>query len=48
MEESLTIMQIELPLFTLASQLNVSYTYNVTYGGMDCNTFYLNVLNWPT
>ena len=30
-EDSVAIMQLELPMFTLASQLNISYAYNVTY-----------------
>jgi len=46
--DSMTIMQLELPMFTLASQFNISYAYNVTnVPGFDCNYFYSNVLQFP-
>lgn len=35
-------------MFTLASQFNVSYTANVTNNGLDCNSFYMNIFEWPS
>jgi len=35
-------------MFTLASQFNVSYSANVTNNGLTCNTFYMNIFEWPS
>jgi hypothetical protein len=41
-------MLLEFPMFTLASQFNISYAFNVTNAGMNCTQFYENILLWPT
>ena len=43
----MTTMQLELPLFIYAAQLNVSYSVNVTVLGQDCNGFYSSNLFFP-
>lgn len=48
LKETITTMQLELPMFTLASQFNISYSANVTNNQMDCNGFYMNVFQWPS
>jgi len=48
LKETITTMQLELPMFTLASQFNLSYSANVTNNQMDCNGFYMNVFQWPS
>jgi len=48
LEDTMTIMGLELPLFTYASQFNISYASNVTSSGQTCLSFYQNVLQWPT
>jgi hypothetical protein len=42
---SMTIMQLELPMFIAASQLNISYAVNVT-NGQTCNSFYTTQLGF--
>jgi hypothetical protein len=39
-----SIMNLELPLFTIASQLNMTYWTNVTDLLYDCEMFYSNEL----
>lgn len=39
-EETMTIMQLEFPMFTYASQFNISYAANVTSSGQTCTSFY--------
>jgi hypothetical protein len=39
-ENTITNMMIELPMFTYASQFNISYAANVTSSGQSCNSFY--------
>ena len=48
LKETMTTMRLELPMFTLASQFNISYAKNVTDNGIDCTTFYLNIFQWPS
>lgn len=48
LRQGMNLMQLELPMFLMASQFNISYSYNVTNNGMDCLTFYMNVLQWPS
>lgn len=40
-------MTLEFPMFTIASQLNISYSANVTSSGQNCNSFYKTILNFP-
>jgi hypothetical protein len=35
-------MNLEVPLFTIASQLNMTYHQNVTNDLIDCQIFYTN------
>jgi len=39
-QETINTMMLELPMFTLASQFNISYAANVTSSGQDCSGFY--------
>lgn len=39
-------MALEFPMFTIASQLNISYAQNIT-GGQDCRHFYNSILMFP-
>jgi|688.fasta_scaffold99549_3 hypothetical protein len=39
-------MMLELPMFTWASQFNISYAANVTSSGQTCESFY-TMLNFP-
>jgi hypothetical protein len=49
LESSMTIMQLELPMFTLASQFNISYAQNMTsVQGFGCNYFYSTILGFPS
>jgi hypothetical protein len=41
-------MRLELPMFTLASQFNISYSANVTNNDMTCVDFYSTVFLWPS
>jgi hypothetical protein len=41
-ENVIGIMNLEVPLFTIASQLNMTYHQNVTNLLMDCQIFYTN------
>jgi hypothetical protein len=41
-----TTMQLEFPLFTLASQFSISYGVNST-NGQTCQDFYSQILLWP-
>lgn len=43
----MTTMQLELPLFTWATQFNSSYMANVTSLGQTCNSFYTDVALFP-
>jgi hypothetical protein len=43
MANMMTTMQLELPLFVLASQLNISYAQNVTTNNQNCTNFYANL-----
>lgn len=45
-EDSVTTMRLELPLFTYASQFNVSYAANVTSSNIDCSTFYTTIFQF--
>lgn len=49
-ENVIGIMNLELPLFTIASQVNITYHQNVTNDLMDCQIFYTNyiLLDAPT
>lgn len=43
----MSIMQLELPLFTYASEFNITFAANA-FGTMDCNSWYTTILNWDT
>lgn len=45
-EDTMTIMQLEFPMFTYASQFNISYAANVTSSGQTCTSFY-TMLGFP-
>lgn len=44
---TMTTMQLELPLFTWASQFNISYATNVTANGQTCSNFYTTIAGFP-
>lgn len=46
-QESVTTMLLEFPMFTYASQFNISFAANVTQG-QTCTSFYETILQWPT
>lgn len=48
LESTISVMQLELPMLTLASQFNISYAANMTsVTGFGCNYFYTTVLQFP-
>jgi hypothetical protein len=47
LQDTMTIMMLELPMFTWASQFNISYAANVTSLGQDCSSFY-TIIGFPT
>jgi hypothetical protein len=47
MWNAMTTMQIELPMFIAASQLNITYAQNTT-SGMNCMSFYETILGFTT
>jgi hypothetical protein len=48
LDDAMQIMNLELPMFTMASQFNISYSVNMTnVPGFGCNAFYSTVLNFP-
>lgn len=44
---AITTMQLELPQFTYASQLNITYADEVANNGQTCQNWYLNVAMFP-
>ena len=48
LRDAMSTMRLELPMFIYASQFNVSYSANVTNNGLDCEGFYMNVLQWTS
>lgn len=47
LQDTMTTMMLELPMFTWASQLNISYAANVTSSSQDCSSFY-TLIGFPT
>ncbi len=48
MKDSITTMRLELPMFIYASQLNISYSFNVTNNDLDCKIFYDLKFQFPS
>jgi hypothetical protein len=48
LRDTMTTMRLELPMFTLASQFNISYAQNVTASSQTCSSFYTDIFKWPT
>ena len=46
-QDTMTTMMLELPMFTWASQFNISYAANVTSSGQTCESFY-TMIGFPT
>jgi len=43
--DTISTMMVEFPMFTYASQCNITYSANVTNNGQTCTSFYMNSLN---